>query len=182
MSGGPAKRDGLTILATAVAYWIAYQFNEHLLFFTRFEDGVNWVYLPSGLRLMLVLVLGWPAAMGIACASVVLSAAPHPWSGFPFALVTGLISGFAPLLALLASRRCLHVGEDLHGLEGRSLLLLATLFALTSAALHQLWWAWAEPSADRLHAFAVMTLGDLAGSLIVLYLFRWGLQRFTPRG
>ena len=181
MSGSATARYGLTVVATAVAYWLAFQFNEHVLFFTRFEDGVNWVYLPSGLRLTLVLVFGWPAAFGIACASVFLAAAPHPWSALPHALVTGLISGFAPLLALLLSRRWLLLREDLNGLDGRSLLLLAAVFAVTSAALHQLWYAWPHPSPDPFYSFAVMSLGDLAGSLIVLYLCRWSLLLWSPR-
>lgn len=176
MSGCVAKRDGLTVLATAVAYWVAWQFNEHVLFFTRFEDGVNWVYLPSGLRLTLVLVFGWPAAAGIACASTLLTAAPQPWSEIPHALITGLISGFVPLMTLVMTRRWLHVGEDLQGLGARTLALLATVFAITCAAAHQLWFQWLRPQPDPLYSFAVMALGDLAGSVIVLYLCKWGLM------
>lgn len=158
-----------------------YLFNEHALSWTRFTDGVNWVYLPSGLRLTLVLLLGWPAALGIAIATTILAAWPQESAPWFDASVTGLISGFAPWLALLASERWLHLKRDLDGLQGRSLLILALVFALSSAGLHQAWYAWTKPSQDWLHAFAVMTLGDLVGSVIVLYLCSWGLRLLASR-
>lgn len=166
---------------TGLSYIAVFLFNEHLLPFTRFADGVNWIYLPSGLRLTLVLVFGVPAAVGIAWASTLLSAWPHGWSNLAPALMTGLISGGAPLLALLVCRRVLKVQADLAGLQARTLLLMAVIFAVISAALHQAWYGLMEPAPDRGFQFAVMTLGDLAGTLLVLYLGYWILKKSAAR-
>jgi hypothetical protein len=96
---------GLTTGLTGLAYILVYLFNEHALSFTRFADGVNWIYLPSGLRLTLVLVFGAPAALGIAWSSALLTGWPEGWSGLQSALVTGVISGGAvDCLARVASR------------------------------------------------------------------------------
>ena len=184
-SGDKLTSHGLPILGVGVAYGVAFLINEHALFFTRFADGVNWIYLPSGLRLTLVLVFGWPAAVGIAWSSMIISAGPQVLSSLPSglqAVVTGLISGFAPWLALLAARRWLHIGEDLAGLRVRSLLTMAVLFAVVSAGLHQVWYGSIQAPQERLLQFAVMALGDLAGTLIVLYLGKWALRALAKRG
>ena len=156
--------------------------NEHLLYFTRFADGVNWLYLPSGLRLTLVLVFGWPAALGIAWSSALITAWPQALPGaWPQALVTGVISGFAPWLAMMACRHMFKLSQDLAGLQARTLLTLAVMFAVTSAGVHQLWYGWRDPSADRVLQFTVMALGDLAGSLVVLYAGQWALRKWILR-
>lgn len=181
MTPQAAARFSLTAALTGLAYILVYLCNEHVLSFTRFADGVNWIYLPSGLRLTLVVIFGVPAAAGIAWASTLLSAWPHGWDSLAPALMTGMISGGAPLLALLLCRRVLKVQADLAGLQGRTLLGMAVIFAIVSAALHQLWYGWNEPSSDRALQFAVMSMGDLLGTLVVLYLGYWILKRTSVR-
>jgi hypothetical protein len=175
------SRTSLTVVLTGVAYLLLFLCNEHLLSFTRFADGVNWIYLPSGLRMTLVLVFGAPAALGIAWSSMLLTAWPQGWDSWVQALVTGVISGGAPLLALLACRRALGLKADLSGLKARTLLLMAVIFAIISAALHQIWYGWSYPAPDRALQFAVMALGDLVGTVLVLYLAYWVLKKTAPR-
>lgn len=174
-------RMGLTASLTGLAYLLLFLFNEHLLSFTRFADGVNWVYLPSGLRLTLVLVFGTPAALGIAWSSMLLAAWPQGWGSWDQALVTGAISGGAPLIALLVCRRVLDLKSDLAGLQARTLLLMAVIFAISSAALHQAWYGWSHPAPDRALQFAVMALGDLVCTILVLYLGYWVLKKTIPK-
>lgn len=170
-------RFALTVWLTGLVYLLLFVCNEHVLSFTRFADGVNWIYLPSGLRLTLVLVFGVPGALGIAWASTLLSAWPLGLDVLAPSLMTGLISGGAPFLALLACRRWLNVRADLSGLQARTLLAMAVIFAVISAALHQVWYGWNDPSSDRALQFAVMALGDLLGTLVLLYVGYWVLKR-----
>mgnify|MGYP006279988461 CR=1 FL=1 len=181
MAVNPAAvlRVARVVLGTGLAYVVLFLVNEHLLAFTHFSQGVNWVYLPSGLRLTLVLLFGWPAALGIAWSSALVSMWPTGLERWAQPLVTGLISGFTPWLMLLASSRWLNLQDDLAGLRASSLLVLALLFALSSAGVHQLWFEWNETSQDRGLQFVVMAAGDLAGSLIVLYACKWGLKAIT---
>ena len=173
-------RLGLTVVLTGAAYLLLFIGNEHLLSFTRFADGVNWIYLPSGLRMTLVLVFGAPAALGIAWASVLLATGPLGWTDWVQALVTGGISGGAPLLALAVCRRVLSVQADLSGLQSRTLLMMAVIFAIISAAMHQAWYGWNHPAPDRALQFAVMALGDLAGTVLLLYAGGWVLKKVAP--
>jgi len=171
----------LTVILTGLVYILVYLFNETLLPFTRFADGVNWVYLPSGLRLTMVLVFGAPAALGIAWASALLTAWPQGPEAWSAATVTGTISGGAPWLALLLSKRVLQLKADLAGLEALDLLKMALIFAIISAALHQAWYGWSHPTSDRAVQFAVMTAGDLVGSLAVLYFSYLILRKYGTR-
>lgn len=171
---------GATILVSGLVYALAYALNEHLLAFTHYAQGVNWIYLPSGLRLTLVLVFGVPAALGIAGSTMLISTWTHDPTQWIEPVVTGLISGLAPWAALVASRRWLRLGRDLSGLRTSSLLALAVLFAVVSAGLHQVWYSWTQPPQDNLTNFVVMAAGDLVGTLIVLYLCKWALSRLSP--
>jgi len=174
-------RPTATVLGTGLAYLALFLVNEHLLAFTHFSQGVNWIYLPSGLRLTLVLVFGWPAALGIACATTLVSAWPQGMVDLAQPAVTGLISGFTPWITLLAIRRWLKLEQDLSGLGASTLLQIAIIFAVASAAMHQLWYGWLHEPQDRSVQFIVMAAGDLAGSLIVLYACRWALRALGSR-
>ena len=50
---------------SALAYVLFFRLNGALFGWLEFSAGVNWVFLPSGLRLMLVLLWGPWAALGL---------------------------------------------------------------------------------------------------------------------
>ena len=84
---------------SAIAYAFLFYFNGLVTNSLVFGLGVNWIYLPAGLRLFLTLIFGLPGALGIAIASFLISY----YGDFPHELTLcigiGLISGFAPYLA-----------------------------------------------------------------------------------
>ncbi len=53
----------------ALAYFYAFKLNFVLFESLKFSEGVNWVFIPSGLRMLLVLVLLQTGSLGIAIAS-----------------------------------------------------------------------------------------------------------------
>jgi len=73
---------------------------------TEYVSGINWLYLPYGLRMMLVLLIGEAGALGISIGSHVLRRAEldgltsNPSADFPMALVPGLAEYCAVLLTL----------------------------------------------------------------------------------
>ena len=162
-----------TLLGCAAAYAAFFYVNELLFKSLEFTQGVNWVFMPSGLRLALVLIFLWQGALGIMLASIAIT-----WWSFEasavFSLVTGCISGFAPWLARRVAIDWLKLDPDIQYLSPPKLLALSVLFAVTSAVLHQLWFAWNGTHADFVQNTLVMVLGDLMGTLLVLF----GLRLF----
>ena len=57
------------IVLSALAYASIFYLNDWLTSGLSYGLGVNWIYLPAGLRLFLTLIFGLSGAIGIALAS-----------------------------------------------------------------------------------------------------------------
>ncbi len=176
------KRHVLTVLGVALAYWALAKFNAAVLApisWARFGQGVDWVYLPSGLRLVAVLAFGLWGAAGIGLASFVLSLIANPGDPWLVSAGTALISGFSPLLAYRIGRWWLQIPQDLNGLTAWQLVQLAALFALASSSLHQTWYQLTSHTSNAITSAGVMMVGDFLGSLVLLFLLSWGLRSLS---
>ena len=177
MSEAQAHPSWLTTLCTvvgcALAYWAFFYLNDVLFRRLEFTPGVNWIFLPSGLRLSLVLIfLGW-GALGIALASIAISFWGYE-SSLLHACITGGISGLAPWVARRLSLDWLKMDPDIQHLHPKQLIQLALIFSITSPVLHQLWFSWSGASTHFLQDTLVMITGDLLGTLFILF----GLRLF----
>jgi len=66
---GILSETTFALVISALSYTILFYANNSLTSELVFSLGVNWIYLPAGLRLFLTLIFGLPGAMGIALAS-----------------------------------------------------------------------------------------------------------------
>ena len=171
----------LGFLISAVTYTILFYINAWLMTNLAYGLGVNWIYLPAGLRLFLTLVFGLSGALGIAVASFLICYL----GDFPPELITcigvGLISGFAPYLARIFVVSNANISPDLSNLSLPKLALCILIYALLSAGLHQ-WW-FAVRSLDEtgsFNHFLVMLLGDVLGTVLLIALIKAGLDLLKP--
>jgi len=169
------RRDLLVYAAEialgATAYTLLWLFNEQLNPFFWERVGVSWLFLPAGLRLLLVLVCGWPGGLGLMIGGWITGAwmlSDHPGLVPAF----GIINGLAPMVAASLARWQFGVRPSLGNLTPLSLLGLVTLFALTNAVMQQgLYLAAGITPVDALaQAVIAMFFGDLNGALVVLVL------------
>jgi hypothetical protein len=153
-------------------------FNLNGLLFAQFEhvERINWVFLPAGFRVLLVLTMDVPAALGIALATLWINRELLAEQWLPMACI-GLASGFGPWLVKLWMqwRGVLH--RDLLHLSSTSLLQYVLVYAAVNAIVHQalFWWFALHDSQPWLDVWP-MFFGDLAGALIVLYTVKLGLS------
>jgi hypothetical protein len=168
-----------TVAGTALAYFLLFELNDLLFPSLEFSVGVTWIFLPSGLRLAFILVFGVWGAFGIVVASIVLSAVHHFQGLMLIAVGAGLISGLSPLLARRVCIDFLKLRVDLAGLTAASLLQVALVFAVVSASMHQIWFSFQGLTENFLEAVMVMAMGDLVGTILVLYAAKF-LLRFLP--
>jgi hypothetical protein len=164
-----AKKLAIVAL-TAIVYVLFFFANKFLFSFTEFSFAVHWIYLPSGIILMSVLLFAEWAALGVMIASAIISYHFYFLGNFGAALGTGFISGFSPWAARLLCIAKLKLDVDLHQLNASTLLKVASVFALFSALLHQFWYLLHGHSDNFFGNIAVMAAGDFFGTLIVLYL------------
>jgi hypothetical protein len=165
------KRIAL-VLACALFYYLIFYLNKLLFDTYEFSYGVNWVFIPSGFQLLLVLVAIFDGAIGIALASFVIGLESYYLDTVVRTLITGLISGGSPLLARKICFDFLGVDKELKQISPKAILQMSIVFALISATLHQLWFFYNGKSDAFLQSLLVMALGNLLGTALVLTALR----------
>ena len=174
---GTLSEAFFALLISAFAYASLFYVNHWLTSEFIFSLGVNWVYLPAGLRLFLTLIFGLPGAIGIALASFLIS-----YHGdFPHDLLLcigiGLVSGFAPYLARLFVLSNVRLAPDLSDLNFQKLIFCILIYAFLSAGLHQWWFStMALDNAGGVNHLSVMFIGDILGSLLLISLVKYSLD------
>ncbi len=93
----------LVIALSAVLYYASLWFNELIWGQTEFSFDVHWVFFPSGIRFILVLLALESGAVGIAMGGMLWNFQDHPDLGIEFALITGVIAGLSPVIARMLS-------------------------------------------------------------------------------
>jgi hypothetical protein len=155
-------------LMCAVAYFFAFQLNVYWFDWFEFSPGVNWVYIPSGLRLLFVLVLLETGALGIVAASLLINYSMGPPDAHAFHIVTAMLSGGAPYLSRHIAVHFFKLSPQLSGLTSAEFFKLSLMFAFVSATLHQIWFYWNGITDNWLNSSLAMGVGDWLGTVLVL--------------
>jgi len=151
--------------------------NDWLTTHLTYGLGVNWIYLPAGLRLFLTLIFGLSGALGIAFCSFFISY----FGDFPREVTTclgvGLISGFAPYLARIFVLSNIKIESDLSNLSINKLIACILIYSILSAGLHQWWFAvrGLDESGSMNHFLAMFT-GDVLGTVMLIVLIKCSLD------
>jgi hypothetical protein len=168
------------VAATVLMFAATLAINAWLFSRLEFAAGINWIYLPAGVRLLATLLFAEAGAVGLLLVSWPVD---FLWF-FPDdparAFVGGIISTVAPYGVYLVARRVYGLDASLVNLTPRRLLLLAVAYAVAGPLLHHVYFAW-RGQGDLVRGFIAMATGDLAGTLIVLYAVRVTLRVASPR-
>ena len=156
------------VAAVALAWTFLFELNHWLFASMEVNQFISWVFLPAPLRVLTVLVLRWRGALGVFIGSL--------FTHFPLsdlnvlnALALSGISALAPFLAVSLAMRCLHVSADLAGLTFRQLAWVSLLGVATSAVAHNVYFSVQSPGHDWVVSTTQMFVGDMVGTMLVLY-------------
>ena len=168
------------ISIAAILYAASFLINSYVMGSFSFSLGVSWVFLPAGLRLLLTLLLDKNGALGIAIASIAIS------FGFYFedpilGVGAGIISGLAPYVAKLLVFPDKSSSRDLSSLDSRQLLNCVFVFSVVSPLMHQAWYSVHNKESLFFEDLGVMIVGDLIGTLIVIYLAKAAIYLYKKR-
>lgn len=163
-----------SVLASCALYFGAFNLNQLIFSKLEFAHGVNWIYLPAGLRLLCTLLLAGEGAIGIVLGSFLVIQFIYPATDSITGIGAAIISGGAPYLTY---RLALFYGmpSSLQQLTAARLSALIVIYAALSSFLHQLWYVERGTSPNLITGFGAMFIGDLAGTLIVVYLMKMTL-------
>lgn len=163
--------------------WVLF-FKLNMMFFSHFESSkfINWVFIPAGIRLIAVLLFGFYGVIGLFIGAMMTS--HYVGIGFDTAIMVSLISGINPYLSITATKYCLKVDALMRGMDAKQLLTLSFFAALFNGLSHNLYFhlfMGKGSIADCINMF----IGDLIGSLIVLFSFslliKWLRKSIKPQ-
>ncbi len=166
------------VIGCGLAYAVLFYANDWLMAFLEASPGVNWIYLPAGLRLFLVLIFGLSGAIGISTASALITFGRDLGEDIISIFGIGLISGFGPYLARLLVIRNLKINPDLSNLNIQMIAISVLVFALLSTGQHQVWFVlMGIPSGSLSNAIA-MLIGDILGALLFISICKFGIDLY----
>lgn len=167
---------GITLIAFLGLNWL----NE--LLFLRFEHsaGVNWVFLPAGIRLLATLLFGFAGFVGLLLAGFYLNFHHFVFQDEARAVYGAVAGAGGPYLAYLFAKHWFDLGPRLGNLTARRLLVTGVLCGIVSPAFHHAF-MWVQKGQVDWAALTAMITGDIVGILIVLYTAKGLLTLTDPR-
>ncbi|HDR9061596.1 TPA: MASE1 domain-containing protein [Burkholderia vietnamiensis] len=158
-----------SIIGTVVVFVLALWINQEVFTHSEFVRGVNWIYLPSGVRLLATLLLGADGAIGLLVASWLVDFL-YFFPNDPIRSVAGgIIATVAPYAVYRIAREQYGLQASLTNLTPKRLLILALTFSIANPLLTNIWLALNDDTTNIGERFFAMFVGDLSGALIVLY-------------
>lgn len=169
-----------SIAGTVLVYLLSLWLNELIFTHTEFLRGVNWIYLPTGIRLLSTLLLGADGAIGLLISGLIVDFAYY----FPHdpvrAIVGAIISAVGPYAVYRLALERYDLKTSLTNLTPKRLLVLAFAVATANSVLHHIWFALTGDTQNFIERFFMMYTGDLTGALIMLYAMK-GILTLLPR-
>jgi hypothetical protein len=166
MNNTAAKNTGIVLLVTLL--WVLlYQLNMAVFHKLLFSTYVTWIFLPSGIRLISVIIFGRLGVLGLFIGALITYYLNGFTLGNPFIVAT--ISAVNPYMAVLTSRFLLNIDDVFTELSAKKLLVISLISAAFNSFSHQLYLHLRDMAGFPSDAF-VMFYGDFFGALIVMYL------------
>lgn len=169
-----------SIIGTVIVFCLSLWINQVVFTHTSFVQGINWIYLPSGVRLLSTLLLGFDGFVGLLLAGLLtdfLYWFPHD----PVRAIAGAFLGsLAPYLVYRLALEYYDLRASLTNLTPKRLLVLAVAYSIANPLFHHLWFALTGTTEKWFESFFSMFVGDLTGALIVLYSMK-GILALLPK-
>ena len=168
---------GVVAMASG-AIWLAFwQVAQPLLHFTQVKSGITLLYIPAGIRLVILLVSGLWGALGIVLAFPFALIQQFPNASLLEIIVYSAIAGIVPYGTVLWTCQTANVSRDLGRLRSIHLPLLAATVSVTGALAYSLALVMFGrfEGGTFLQDFTAMAAGDFLGCFAVVLLVRLAL-------
>lgn len=160
------------IAGAAALLWVAcVTLNNHALFeWTELTEFRHLIFVPAGVKIVLIMALGARAALGIWLGSLTFVLSDIPTLSAVQALGLTLAYAGVPLMVITSFSRSMGLARPWVGLEAWHLALVVLAVSIaTSVAFNGLLAAWSILAAEEvLKASIAMAVGDVLGAGIFL--------------
>lgn len=169
-----------SITGTLIAFLVSLWINQEVFTHTSFVRGINWIFLPSGVRLLSTLLVGFDGFVGLLVGGLLMNFFywfPHD----PVRSIAGAILGsLAPYLVYRLALERYDLKASLTNLTPKRLLVLAVAYSVANPLLHHIWFALQGNTQSIGESFVMMFMGDLTGALTMLYVMK-GILALLPK-
>ena len=172
----PIRYKFALVVSSGALYWGSFELNKILFDDLLFVERVHWIYIPAGIRLILVLLFFELGALGILLGALCLNYVYYFNGEHLFAIGTSMLAAASPWLARYLSVSWLKMDLNLRGLTNDMLLKVSLLFAVLSSCLTQGWFYWNGKTDSFWMAASVMAVGKWLGTVLVLAILRMLLK------
>lgn len=176
--GTELRLQAAMVFATMAGFVLMVALNEWLFTRLEFARGINWIYLPAGVRLLSTLLFAEAGAVGLLLVSWLLCFFYFFPDDYLRSFMGGILATAAPYLAYRVARRAYGLEASLANLSPQRLLVCILGYSIASPLFHHIWFAMRGDDIDMLHSFTVMFVGDLCGTLLVVYAMKALLSIF----
>ena len=162
----------MVVVCSGVAWVGAFMLNERFLPAVSHAPGIDLVFIPSGVRLLAIMIGGIWAAVGVSLGSLFLAGSEFQTMQAGTILAIAACSGACPFLAFRASLRATGVDAGLTQLSPGLLPVISLGVALGSSLLHNV--LFGLFGIQNWHGFTdhvlAMATGDFLGILLAVVL------------
>ena len=166
------------VCAVATLWVVLFRLNHWLFSAVEVSPYINWVFLPAALRVLSVLVLDLSAVAGLFIGTLI-TCDPVVGVNLADSLILSSISSLSPLLAVRLMTRWMRSEPDLKGMTFAQLAAISTLSGVASSTIANFYFHLRDQTHDWMTGVMPMLIGDLVGTLIVLFIASQVLRRLS---
>ena len=166
-------------LIAGILYAVVHLSNAWVFQLFEFTPHISLIYVPAFLRLANVLVLGYVwGTLGTMLGGIFLIFfSDTPFTEYFLNIFVSSLSGLCAFVLFTIS-----FGRSINIKQGSDWFMLTIICAFSNTFLHHvLWLAFYPDQLKEASQFIKMILGDMAGTLVGAYLFRFFVIRFNWR-
>lgn len=174
MVWGQMIRVTVEALIIALLWIVLFRLNNWLFTATSISQHINWIFMPAALRVVSVLLFGATGATGLILGALVTSDSSNVFD----AIALATLSGLCPYVSVAICTHLFKLPRDLGGLTSRQLLSFALAGGTFSVIMHHLYFYSRLQVVYFLDGAGAMLIGDIAGTLILLYVVNLSIKFF----
>lgn len=164
------------VLAIACIYAGAIQLNNKLFFpWTEFDEFRYLIYIPAGIKLLLMMLFGWRAVVGISLGIATVVLGEFSNMSYLSACTFGTVSSVVPYLGLIALSKILKISYPWNGLNFKTIaiisIVIGSIEALTQHFL--LTFNGVEPLSHLIKDTLPSVFGRVMGTYLFMGLAVW---------
>lgn len=173
----------ITYLVLTVVFGTLYALNHVLTAPLLLAPGAHLVHLPSGFKLLLVLVFGLVGAFSVFTVSLLAGSLLMFIGELTLTVELAAVNALAPWLTVKFFVDQEWVRPDLNNLQLKALAGMGLVFATLNSAMNQMVLYWNQVIHNLIDGLRIMFTGDVTGVVLVLLLMRtvvWWHKRRQP--